>query len=448
MEIEIISRECVKPSSPTPHDLRTYKISLIDQFGGPGLVSDLFFYPPSQATSISTAMRSQLLKQSLSSTLTLYYPIAGRFIDTLSIDCNDEGLCYTVARANCDLHDYLKQPDLSKLAKFLPDEIICSETTPGGYVFMIQETVFACGGFAIGIVVPHHVFDITSTIVFLKTWATMARGEVPMPPDFSSSCLFPQNTKFPQDPITSIIVGQIFGRDGNYVFRRFLFEGSIVSNLKSKATSDGVHNPTRVEVVLALLFRCIVSALKVKHGAQKSVLMSTAVNLRSRVVPPLPKTSVGCLNLPIPVAIGDETDMCCFIGQIRECLSTINGEFLKSLQAAQGPQQLLEFAKETGESYSKALSDGAEFIVFNSWCNAGMYSVDFGWGKPIWFPSLPLPLRGSVIALVDARMSNGIEAWVSLEEGIMSVVERDAEILSLASIDPSPLQIHSLKSNL
>ncbi|XP_038686719.1 salutaridinol 7-O-acetyltransferase-like [Tripterygium wilfordii] len=196
MEIEIISRECVNPSSPTPHHLRTYKISLIDQFGSPALTSSLFFYPPSQATSISMTKRSQLLKHSLSRTLTLYYPIAGRFIDNLSIDCNDKGLCYMVARANCDLQDYLKQPDLSKLAKFVPEEIICSEITPGGYVVMVQETAFVCGGLAIGIVVPHHVFDATSTMVFLKTWATMARGGAPIPPVSAPRACFLKTLNF------------------------------------------------------------------------------------------------------------------------------------------------------------------------------------------------------------------------------------------------------------
>ncbi|XP_038691280.1 stemmadenine O-acetyltransferase-like [Tripterygium wilfordii] len=349
--------------------------------------------------------RSQVLKQSLSSTLTLYYPIA--------------------------------------------EETICCETTPGGNVVMIQETVFACGGFAIGIVTPHHIFDATSSIVFLKTWATMVREGVAIPPDFNSSFLFPQNPKFPNDVMSSIIPSQVFGRDGNFVFRRFVFEGSAVSNLKSKAASSGVRNPTRVEVVLAFLFRCVMSALKAKYGAQKSVLMSTSVNLRSRAMPPLPKTSVGCLVLLVPVLIGEETDLCSFVGRVRESVSTINGDFLKSLQGAEGMQRFLEFATETRETYSKALSDGAEFMVFNSWCNAGMYNVDFGWGKPIWFPSIPTAVRGSVIGLLDARMDNGIEAWMSLEEEIMYAVEHDEELLSLASVNPSPLGIDSLmKSNL
>ncbi|XP_038688555.1 stemmadenine O-acetyltransferase-like [Tripterygium wilfordii] len=436
MEIEIISTECIKPSCPTPHHLRTYKISLVDQFGAPVLVSSILFYPPIKATSISISKRSQVLKQSLSSTLTLYYPIAGRFIDNLSIDCNDEGLCYKVARANCGLHDYLKHPDhILKLTKFVPGEIICCETTPGGDVLMIQETVFACGGFAIGIVTPHHIFDATSLIVFLKAWTTMVQEGVAIPPDFSSSCLFPQNPKFPNDVMSSIIPSQVYGRDGNFVFRRFVFEESTVNNLKSEASSSGVRNPTRVEVVLACLFRCVMSALKAKYGARKSILMSTSVNLRSRAVPPLPKTSVGCLVLIVPVLIGEETDLCAFVGRVRESVSTINGDFLKSLQGAEGMQRFLEFATKTRESYSKALSDGAEFIVFNSWCNGGMNDVDFGWGKPIWFPTIPLGVRGSVISLLDARMSNGVEVWMALEEEIMYAVEHDEELFSLASVN-------------
>ncbi|XP_038691800.1 stemmadenine O-acetyltransferase-like [Tripterygium wilfordii] len=404
MEIEIISRECIKPSSPTPSHLRTYKISLVDQFGAPALVSSILFYPPIQATSLSMSKRSQVLKQSLSSTLTLYYPIAG--------------------------------------------EIICCETTPGGDVVMIQETVFACGGFAIGIVTPHHIFDATSLIVFLKAWTTMVQEGVAIPPDFNSSYLFPQNTEFPNDVMSSIIPSQVYGKDGNFASKRFLFDGSTIKNLKSKASSSGVHNPTRVEVVIALLFRCVMSAWKVKYGTQKSVLMSTSVNLRSRIVPPLSETSLGSLVLLVPIAISEETDSCSFVSRVRESVSTINGDFLKSLQGAEGMQRFLEFATETRELYSKALSDGAEFMVFNSWCNAGMYNVDFGWGKPIWFPSIPTPVRVTVIGLYDARMGNGIEAWVTLEEEIMYAVEHDEELLSLASINPSPLEIDSLKSNL
>ncbi|XP_038726126.1 stemmadenine O-acetyltransferase-like [Tripterygium wilfordii] len=450
MEIEIISRECIKPSSPTPHHLRTHKISLVDQFGTPMFVSTINFYLPNQVAG-SVSKRSQVLKQSLSKTLTLYYPVAGKIIDTLSIDCNDEGVSYMVARVNCNLRDYLRKPDLSKLPKFVPGEIIASEMTLGAHVAMIQETVFACGGFSIGLVIPHHFFDGNSTIVFLKNWATIARQEAPQAPDFSSSYMFPQNTSFPQDPISSTVGRLVFGQEGTFVLRRFVFEGLAVSNLKAKATRSGVPNPTRVEVVVALLLKCIMSALSAKSPPRKSALISTTVNLRRRVVPPFPETTVGNLVLLTPIlANSEETDSRSFLHLMSESISPINGEFLKSLQGDQGLQRLSEYVEELRESFRKASSDGAETIVFNSWCNSGIYNADFGWGKPIWFPAVAsaLPLRGSVIQLTDTRMSNGIEAWVSLDEEIMSMVEHDEELLSIASVDPSPLEIDSLKSKL
>ncbi|XP_038724068.1 stemmadenine O-acetyltransferase-like [Tripterygium wilfordii] len=160
--------------------------------------------------------------------------------------------------------------------------------------------------------------------------------------------------------------------------------------------------------------------------------MSTSVNLLPRAMPPFPETSVGNLVLLASIVIGEETNLCSFIGWVKESISRFNGDLLKSFQGAQGLQHFLEFATKTCKSYSKALSDGVEFIVFNSWCNSGIYSVDFGWGKLIRFLStaLALPIRGSVIQLLDTRMSNGIEAWMTLEEEIMSVVEHDEELLS------------------
>ncbi|XP_038687561.1 stemmadenine O-acetyltransferase-like [Tripterygium wilfordii] len=195
MEIEIMSRECIKPSSPTPHHLKTHKISLVDQFSIPMFVSTINFNLPNQAAA-SISKRSQVLKQSLSKTLILYYPLAGKIIDALSVDCNDEEVSYMVARVNCNLRYYLKQPDFSNLPKFVPGEIILHEMTPGAHVAVVQETVFACGGFSIGLVIAHNFFDGTSAIVFLKNWATIARQEVAQSTDFSSSYIFPQNTSF------------------------------------------------------------------------------------------------------------------------------------------------------------------------------------------------------------------------------------------------------------
>ncbi|XP_038688319.1 stemmadenine O-acetyltransferase-like [Tripterygium wilfordii] len=452
MEIEIISRENIKPSSPTPTHLRTHVISVLDQFAPPIYASNLLFYSANEAASISISQRSQVLKQSLSRTLTLYYPFAGRNIDNFSIDCNDEGISYTVAKVSCKLSDYLKQPDFSKFPKFVPEEIILCEMTPGCHLVKIQETMFACGGFAIGFGTTHNIIDATSMMAFLNSWGSMAREGAALSPDFSCSYIFPRNNTFSQDLTIMALTNRLYQEKGIFVGRRFVFEGAMISNLKAKASRLGMHKPTRAEVVVALLLKCIMSASKAKFGAKKkSALLSTSVNLRRRAEPKFPQTSVGNILLLAAITINsEETDAGSFVSQMRETLSTINGDFVKSLQGDHGLQSLHEYLRRLGESYSKGISNGDDIITFNSWCNTGTYSIDFGWGKPLWFPAFgsALGISGSVIQLVDTRSGNGIEAWVSLDEEIMAMVEHDKELLSVASVDPSPLEIDLLKSRL
>ncbi|GLT69016.1 hypothetical protein SLA2020_412020 [Shorea laevis] len=96
MEVEIISEECIKPSSPTPANLRTHKLSLLDQTIPPIYTPMILYYPMNQRISHPivdiVSQRSHLLKQSLSETLTRFYPFAGKIKDNLSVDCNDEGV--------------------------------------------------------------------------------------------------------------------------------------------------------------------------------------------------------------------------------------------------------------------------------------------------------------------------------------------------------------------
>ncbi|CAI0428716.1 unnamed protein product, partial [Linum tenue] len=61
------------------------------------------------------------LRDSLSNTLNVYYPFAGRYKDTFSIDCNDAGVDFVRARVACDMSDALHQQavDEDRLLPFL-----------------------------------------------------------------------------------------------------------------------------------------------------------------------------------------------------------------------------------------------------------------------------------------------------------------------------------------
>ncbi|KAK7350253.1 hypothetical protein VNO77_08612 [Canavalia gladiata] len=70
VKAEIVSKDTIKPSSPTPHHLRDFKISLLDQLAPPSFyVPVLLFY--SAITDFKTV--SNKLKASLSDVLTIYY---------------------------------------------------------------------------------------------------------------------------------------------------------------------------------------------------------------------------------------------------------------------------------------------------------------------------------------------------------------------------------------
>lgn len=219
MEVEIISKEKIKPSSPTPSHLRTFKLSLLDQLIPAPYAPVILFYPhptvlmKSCSSTLSTSTSSDhdhdhhdnadhlhhqvedvvdhddvdattimnrvhLLKTSLAEALTAFYPLAGEIKDDgLSIDCNDQGAHFLEARVKYStLDEFLSRPDLLLLHRFLP----CDPMNPGGggltsTVTNIQVSAFECGGIAIGLCISHKILDGAALCTFLKAWTAIAR---------------------------------------------------------------------------------------------------------------------------------------------------------------------------------------------------------------------------------------------------------------------------------
>ena len=82
------------------------------------------------------------MKNSLSETLTRFYPLAGKIKDDLSIDCNDEVAHYVEARVDFSLREFLTKPHLLLLHRFLPCELVLKESNTGTHVINIQVNVF------------------------------------------------------------------------------------------------------------------------------------------------------------------------------------------------------------------------------------------------------------------------------------------------------------------
>ena len=283
MEVQIVSIENIKPSSPTPQNLKIFKLSLLDQLIPAPYAPMVLFYSKNDLMITNnvdrqTHKRLAVLKKSLSDTLTRFYPLAGKIKDDLSIECNDEGAYYVETRVNCCLDEFLNQPDIVLLVnKFLPCEPILKESNVGTYVTNIQVNVFECGGIAIGLCISHKILDGAAQSTFLKAWTTTARGGGVINPNFIANSLFPTKDMWLRDSMM-VFWGSLF-KMGKCVTRRFVFDASAIEALKAHI----VKSPTRIETISAFIWKSAMAAFRTKHGSERPSLMTHLVNLRTRM---------------------------------------------------------------------------------------------------------------------------------------------------------------------
>ncbi|CAK7324971.1 unnamed protein product [Dovyalis caffra] len=87
--------------------------------------------------------------------------------------------------------------------------------------------------------------------------------------------------------------------DKKIVEKRFVFNGEAISNLKADVKTNGCgsklpeHQPTRVEVVTALIWRGLIMFSQARHGYLRPSLLTHAVNLRGRTILHIPEKSCG-----------------------------------------------------------------------------------------------------------------------------------------------------------
>ncbi|KAK7292710.1 hypothetical protein RJT34_15562 [Clitoria ternatea] len=447
LEVEIISKENIRPSSPTPSHLRSFKLSLLDQLiPSPYAPTVLFYNPPKSDTSNLSEVpkRLELLKQSLSETLTQFYPLGGKIKDDyLSIECNDEGANFVIAHVkNCTLSEFLAHPVLTLLHKFLP--IPNSET----HVTNIQVTIFECGGIAIGMCISHRILDGAALCTFLKGWTERARGceQLTQPKFFIAPSLFPTNDSWLRE-ISLDMWGSLL-KQGKWVTRRFVFKNSHIATLKDQTLgkTKNSYSPTRLEMVSAMLWKGLMDVSKEKFGTKRPSLLTHLVNLRRRIDEALcPQHAMG--NLLWLVATNhmsdDEVVLEDLVNKLRNAISRVDVEFVEELRGDKGRLMMHETLKTIRRTGS---NDGVEYFGFNSWCNFGFYEADFGWGKPTWVTCVGLtgPVFFNFIILVDTRLGDGIEAWVTLDEQDMDHLVANPELLNYVTVDPSPLAMNSV----
>ncbi|XP_042023307.1 stemmadenine O-acetyltransferase-like [Salvia splendens] len=418
MEIEtkVISTETITPSILTPKSLEKHNLSFLDQLAPPFFMPLVYFY--SSNPKIPNSQKSNHLKQSLSKTLSTFYPLAGRLVGNLYVHCNDAGAPFSVAEADCDLSHVITNPNPNHMTEFLPFTLNQSLDL----CMAVQATFFRCGGVAVGLLISHKIADALSFFSFANSWAAAASGGAAPPPKFDAATHFPPRDISGYKPTSGMMKEEL-------ATKIFTFPAKKIEILRERygAAGDDLpqRRPTRVEALSAFIWTRFISATGLKAEPGKKIYtVQHAINLRTRTDPPLPEYHFGNISrlaIAKPAVGGSGAEL---LRGVREAIKGVDGGYVARL-------------KEGGEHLGllrekMAQVDKGELVSFSftSLCRFPVYEADFGWGKPVWVGSAGFAYK-NLVTFMDTRNGDGIEAWVNLRRDDMEKFEADLELQKL-----------------
>ncbi|KAD3640825.1 hypothetical protein E3N88_30048 [Mikania micrantha] len=402
--MDIISEEIIKPSSPTPEHLKNFKLSLLDQLTLHSYSPIILLYESKTDTC------GDVLKNSLSKTLTKYYPFAGRLReDGITVDCNDEGVVFVTGRLiGCSLSDFLQNPKYETQSLLFPQGYLWKGSCVGYSFLAAQVTYFECGGMALTISLSHKVADAPSLGIFLSDWAAMARGEVRQPPMILATSIPSLDLAYTM-PEIELEMSEIV------VTKRYVLDAQNIARLKQSVTGL-VENPTKITLVTALLYKCAITASTRKTGFFKSSTLIQLVNMRPRVKPRLPDNSIGNFTWYFTTSNShhNETGLGNLVVQLKKGIKELG---------VNGLDDWLAGVRESAHSV-KVLFDNLDVYRCSHVRGGSFYQMNFGWGNPKWGTIADVLVKNTFI-LYDTPDGYGVEAVVSLEDEHMRLFREE-----------------------
>ncbi|KAI3858475.1 hypothetical protein MKW92_015569 [Papaver armeniacum] len=430
--VEVISKEIIKPATPTPYQLRNFNISLFDQYMPPNYTPVILFYTADSTGASKFHDDLGLLKSSLSETLVHFYPMAGRLKDNMVVDCNDRGIDFYEVKIKDKMCDFMMKPDEFPLSLLLPSEVVSVNFVKEAQV-IVQVNMFDCGGTAISLCVSHKIADACTMSAFIRNWAGntySARcggapiGNQNLLPSFEAASLFPPSEQLvcpPEVPPTPLPDS----RGDKSVSKRFVFDAAKITSVREKLQMHDNYKcsgrPTRVDIVTALVWKAAIkSALSVST-------VNHVVSFRKKIDPPLPDASVGNLCVVVTTVVSPGATTTSTNGEVEVQLAELVAEL-------RGEKYKVKGDKGCIEKLFLSFVGGDNALWMASWSKFGFYDADFGWGKPVWVTtdlSVVEPDQ-NLICMIDTKCGQGIEVSAKFLENDMAKFELHlSEILKL-----------------
>ncbi|KAF5778739.1 putative vinorine synthase [Helianthus annuus] len=280
--MEIISKEIIKPSSPTPNNLKTFKLSLLDQLTLHSHTAILLLYKSQHINN------SDILNFFLSKTLTKYYPFAGRLEkDGITVDCGDHGVVFVEAKIlGCRLSEFHAYPRYETQRLLYPEGFLWKDSCIGHMFLVAQAISFEDG---------------CMMAAFLNDWAATAHGEVRPPPMILAASI-------PSLDLGYMMPDIVINKAKTCVTKRFVFGAQKIGLLK-QSVSGFVETPTKGELITTVLYRCVVTSSMEKMGCFTNSNLIELVNMWRRFATQLSDNSIGNFSWYYTISKNDESQI-------------------------------------------------------------------------------------------------------------------------------------------
>ncbi|CAN0909651.1 Uncharacterized acetyltransferase At3g50280 [Linum grandiflorum] len=375
-----------------------------------------------------------LLKSSLSHTLTLFPPLAGRLSTdpttaAVYIACNDSGADFLHASAPSisvlDIIGSVRGPEF--VNGFFAMDRTVSYQGHHRPILAVQVTELADGVF-VGCSVNHSVTDGTSFWNFFNTFAQVSRGVkwISSLPDFTRDDTCPLMTsavlRLPQG-------GPRVTFDETAPLSERIFRFSREAVLKLKATVNGNNNNKEIssfQSLCALVWRAVTKARNL--SASKTTTFRMAVNCRHRVNPKMDALYFGnaIQSIPTYASAGDVTSR-----ELRWLAERLN-ENVSAYNDATVRRVVSEW-EENPRCFPLGNLDGASMTMGSS-PRFPMYDNDFGWGRPLAVRSGKANKFDGKMSAFPGREGGGtVDLEVVLSPETMDAIEADEEFMQFVS---------------
>ncbi|KAK6912523.1 hypothetical protein RJ641_022124 [Dillenia turbinata] len=364
----------------TLHPPKILSLSNLDR-QCPLLMYLVLFYKPSNCCNHPQTLSMDLvfdrLKSGLEETLSAWNTAAGRLClnpsdGKLDLWCNNSGAILAEAVTQVKLSEL---GDLSQYNLFF-ENLVYKPAFNGNFSDMplvaAQVTRFGCGGYSVGIGTSHSLFDGPATHDFLSAWASCSsmtgNGRLDqrrIPVHERERLLFvgkkwSKNSRVSTGRVSAIdhlyrliqqaatdwsdMAQQQSTDQENFVLRTFHVSGASMERLKRLVLGERCQNYSHCSS-----FEARTKALGVKK--ERMVCLQFAVDIRSKLVPPLPRGFSGNAYVLASVSSvageleGESHEA--IIEKIKEAKNSITNEYVRGyIEALDAPQPTLPPLKE------------------------------------------------------------------------------------------------------